>query len=310
MLLIYGPTATGKTDLGIALAKKFNGEIISADSRQVYKSLDIGTGKVNFKSKVEKHNKFWIVDQVKINGFDLVDPGTNFTVANFIKFANNSMIRIIESKRLPIIVGGTGFYINALINGIETIGIKPNLKLRRELENLSPSQLYQKLRWVNPTRAEKMNQSDRANPRRLIRAIEIAQSGNKTPTHYQQPTTNNLIIGLTAQNDFLYQRTDRWINTRLNNGMMEEVKNLLDHKIDPKWLDDLGLEYRWLSRFLLGKIGKSEAIDRLKRDSHNFIRHQKTWFKQFKYIRLFDISQPSWKNELEKKVSLWYDTNT
>src|SRR3990167_9715275 len=115
MLAIYGPTATGKTDLGITLAKKFNGEIISADSRQIYSGLDIGTGKVNFKSKVEKQKGYWIVDQVKINGFDLAEPGDNFSVADFLEFANDTMIRITGTNKLPIFVGGTGFYIKALI---------------------------------------------------------------------------------------------------------------------------------------------------------------------------------------------------
>ena len=109
VLIIYGPTATGKTALVIKLAKEYNGELISADSRQVYKNLDIGTGKVSFESKVEKHNKYWTVDGVKIHGFDLVKPGEQFTVADFLKFSHDSIIQITQQKKLPIIVGGTPF---------------------------------------------------------------------------------------------------------------------------------------------------------------------------------------------------------
>ena len=133
MLVIYGPTATGKTDLAIKLAKKYNGEIISADSRQVYKNLDIASGKVSFSSTVVKHKGYWIVDGVKIYGFDLVDPGKRFSAADFIKFAKTTMIQIIEVKKLPIIVGGTGFYIKALIEGINTLGIPPNLNLQKKI---------------------------------------------------------------------------------------------------------------------------------------------------------------------------------
>src|SRR3989338_5041381 len=262
MLVIYGPTASGKTDLAIRLAKKFNGEIISADSRQVYKGLDIGTGKVSFGAKVGKHDGYWIVDAVRINGFDLVEAGQQFTAADFLTFASTTMIRIIVTKKLPIVVGGTGFYIKALIEGIGSIGVKPDWQLRRKLEKLDTSTLYQKLLEVNPTRARSMNQSDRANPRRLIRAIEIALLSQKSEvksqksetTHYPLPTIHYLLIGLTAHNDFLYQRADYWLDVRLEHGMIEEVRALLDHKVSPKWLDDLGLEYRWVSRYLKNKI--------------------------------------------------------
>ena len=171
MLVIFGPTATGKTDLAIRLARKFNGELISADSRQVYKNLDIGTGKVSFSSNVEKHEGYWIVDGVKIHGFDLIEPGQNFSASDFIKFAKTTMIQIIKTGKLPIIVGGTGFYINALIGGLDSVGIAPNPNLRSQLEKLSTATLFQKLAKINPSRANSMNESDRANPRRLTRPI-------------------------------------------------------------------------------------------------------------------------------------------
>lgn len=319
MLVIYGPTATGKTDLAIKLAKKYNGEIISVDSRQVYKKLDIGSGKVSFSSTVVKHKGYWIVDGVKIHGFDLVDPGKRFSAADFVKFAKTTMIQIIEVKKLPIIVGGTGFYIKALIEGINTLGIPANLNLRKKLEKLSTASLYQKLAKVDPTRAKSMNQSDKNNPRRLIRAIEIAQyqKGKASNvrsdlnTTYKIPDTKYLLLGLTAPNDYLYKRSDQWLGKRLKKGLIEEVQNLVKQGVSYKWLDNLGLEYRWISRYLLSQVTKEEALTCLKGDIHDFIRRQKTWFNQFKKnkIEIFDISLANWQVKLEKKVDSWYTSN-
>src|SRR3990167_5894141 len=206
-LIIYGPTTTGKTALAIDLAKKYNGEIISADSRQVYKGLDIGTGKVSFDSKVEKHKGFWIVDDVKVYGFDLVKVGEQFTAADFLTFASTTMIRIIVAKKLPIVVGGTGFYIKALIEGIGSIGVKPDWQLRRKLEKLDTSTLYQKLLEIDQDRAKRLNDSDRKNPRRLIRAIEIVLNKSQVARDQSQVTDpwplatgDYLLIGLTAPN--------------------------------------------------------------------------------------------------------------
>lgn len=318
-LVIYGPTATGKTKLAIKLAKKFNGELISADSRQVYKGLDIGTGKLSIErlsdSTIKRFKGYWIVDGVKIHGFDLVDPTKQFTVADFLKYANSLMIQIIELNKLPIIAGGTGFYIKALIDGLETIGIPADKKLRHKLEKLPVSDLYQKLASIDHQRASLMNQSDRANPRRLIRAIEIAivstseesEPTSEVKTSYQLPATSYLLIGLTAPNDYLYKRAEAWIQERLQKGMIEEVQGLINRGVDQNWLDNLGLEYQWLSRSVVGKIGYDVAIERLIGDYHSFIRRQKTWFRQFPNISIFDISKVDWRSKLEKTVKDWYN---
>ena len=294
------------------------------------------------------------MDGIKIHGFDLVEPpryepGSSpdgslrepgseqgiFSVSDFLKFASDTMIQIIVSKKMPIIVGGTGFYIKALLDGIESIGIPSDPMLRRELECLPIDQLYQKLEKIDPKRAKVMNASDRKNPRRLIRAIEIAmhkrstsdeskptsevsrifaerhsgvatttiESGSYRSVSLRSRMTNHLIIGLTAPNSYLYNRADQWLQERLDRGMIDEIKSLLDQKVSHQWLDDLGLECRWISRYLLGKISQREAIDHLRGDIHNFIRRQKTWLKKFSKIRLFDISKHNWQQELEKLVS-------
>ncbi len=308
-VVIYGPTATGKTDLALQIAKKYQGELISADSRQVYKDLDIGTGKISPKSDVIKHQKYWIVDNVKINGFDLVPPGQMFSVAEFLKFASGKMSQIRRSKKLPIVVGGTGFYIKSLIEGLDSLGISPDLKLRKQLENLSVTSLYQKLLQINKKRAKTMNKSDRANPRRLIRAIEIGMN-DKYQVHnkYKILNAKSLLIGLTAPNSYLYKRADNWLEKRLDNGLIEEIQSLVKKGINSDWLESLGLEYRWLTRFILGKIGFEKALERLRGDVHSFIRRQKTYFKKFDQIKLFDISKSDWQSKLEKTVKYWYTT--
>lgn len=303
MLVIYGPTATGKTDLALKLAHKLNGELISADSRQVYRKLDIGTGKISFSSKVEKFENYWVVDNVKIHGFDIKNPSEEFSVAGFLKMADDAIANITHQSKLPIVVGGTGFYIKALLEGVDTIGISKSKKLRKELEKLSVNKLFQKLKQLDFQKAQNMNQSDRNNPRRLVRAIEISSS--QKITNFAKPAIGFQMICLTAPNEFLYKRADKWLETRLKKGMVEEIQNLLD-TVDHKWLDNLGLEYRWITRYLLGKISKDEAVSRLKSDIHSFIRRQKTWFNQFHKIELFDISQPDWKISLEDKVKNWY----
>jgi len=155
-----------------------------------------------------------------------------------------------------------------------------------------------------------MNESDRANPRRLIRAVEIAIHDTKQETknilssRQTIEPSNYLFIGLTAPNDFLYLKANSWVMTRLENGMIEEVRNLIENNINTNWLEQLGLEYRWITRYLTGKIEKSTAVDRLKGDIHSFIRRQKTYFKQFEKnkIEIFDISQKNWQIKLEKRL--------
>lgn len=320
MLVIYGPTTTGKTGLAIKLAKKFNGELISADSRQVYKKLDIGTGKVAFDSKVKKHDKYWVVDGIKIHGFDLVNPDENFTAAHFLKFTKNLINQIERNKKLPIIVGGTGFYIKTLLYGFDTEGIPQNQKLRKKLEKLDKEKLYKNLLKINLPKAISLNKSDRQNPRRLIRAIEVAQSKFINPRLALRGTkqsrrgegklaANNLIIGLTAPNNYLFTKADAWLHKRLKFGLVEEVQGLIKSGVKLKWLNDLGLGYRWISRYLKNEITLEVALEKLEGDTHSLIRRQKTWFKKFSSIKLFDITRKNWQGELEKSVNLWYTKN-
>lgn len=307
MLVIFGPTTTGKTALSIKLSKLLNGEVISADSRQVYRGLDVGSGKVGPDDKIDRHKDYWAVNGIKIHGFDIREPGTSFSAADFITYAKHQLTRITRLKKIPIIAGGTGFYIKAFLDGIETAGVKPNLNLRSELEKLTAGELFEKLLLASPEKAKSLNESDRQNPRRLVRAIEIALSDTpsvlSSQNHRVTPGENQnkevIVIGLTAPNEYLYKRADIWLKKRLKLGLVKEVESLIKKRISPRWLEDLGLEYRWTTRYLQGKISYDTAIERLKGDIHSYIRRQKTFFNQFNNLQMYDISQENWQEKLD-----------
>lgn len=308
LLIIYGPTVTGKTGLAVKLAKIYNGEIISVDSRQIYRGLDIGTGKVDFKSKSEKQNGYWTVDGIKIFGFDIVNPGSKFSALDYLKYARGQIVNITKQGKLPILAGGTGFYIKTLLLGLGTAGIKPDLALRKRLDGLTPEQLLQTLSKINRKKALSMNKSDRLNPRRLIRAIEVEKWTQKSEISdlIKEPiNADTLQIGLTATNDYIFKKADNWLEERLRRGLIKEVEGLIG-KVNPKWFESLGLEYKWATLFLGGKIKKREMVERLKSDIHDFIRRQKTWFYQFKDIKIYDITNKLEMESLEKTISLWY----
>lgn len=302
-IIIYGPTSTGKTALGLQLAKLHNGEIISADSRQVYKGLDIGSGKVGFDDKAVKGRGYWEVNGIKIYGYDLCSVEKSFTAADFINSSIVSLEKIKSKKKLPIIVGGTGFYIKVLLDGLESYGIPTNKKLRTKLNKLTKEQLKVKLKEIDIKKFSSMNPSDKNNPRRLVRAIEISLAA-KTKKGLEPIITDAHLIGLTASNSYLYKKSDTWLETRLNQGLLEEIESLLKNKVDPMWLEKLGLEYRWVTLCLTGKLSFEEAIAGLKGDSHDFIRRQKNWFRKFKGIKVYDIEDENYLKRLEKDLQL------
>lgn len=291
LLIICGPTATGKTKLGIDLAKKFNGEIISADSRQVYQGMDIGTGKDDLKT--------WLVDVVK--------PDFRFNVADYKKCTDRVLADIWERGKLPIVVGGTGFYIKAIIEGIGTMGVEPDWELRAKLTNYQIDELRIALERLDPKRWQKMNESDRQNPRRLIRAIEIARNTPPAPRLRWTSKTDNLFIGLKAPYDILYQRIDQRVKARVEAGLEDEIRNLL--KKGYNWENSaLGttLAYSEWRGYFENQKNKEEVILRWKFDEHGYARRQMTWFKKNPKINWFDITKQNFQEEVEKKVENWY----
>ena len=334
LLVICGPTATGKTSLGIKLAKKYNGEIVSADSRQVYQGMDVGTGKdlpVNSKfeirnSKQVQNSKLKIpnyqIGYYLINGgrvwlYDIVEPDYQFSVADYVRCANLVIKDIGKRGKLPILVGGTGFYIKAVVDGIGTLGVPPDWGLREKLSNLEIELLREKLRRLDPGRLQKMNESDRQNPRRLIRAIEIAKQNQKPKTKNQKhklKIKKVLLIGLKVSNKVLYERIDKRVDERVKQGVIGEIKRLL--KMGYSWENSvLGttMGYReWQEYFEESEVKseklkvKTEIIQKWKYDEHAYARRQMTWFRKDKRIRWVDISKKRWENRVEELVQKWY----
>ena len=307
LLVILGPTATGKTDLAIKLAKKFNGELVSADSRQVYKKLDIGTGKLPGKFKsLKKEKKKWVIDGVSVYMYDMISPDKQYTVANYVKDANQAVEDVIKRGKLPIIVGGSGLYIRALVDGLSNLNIPFDKKLRKELEKLDRLSLQEKLKLTSFKKWATMNYSDRQNPRRLIRAIELAS----VKVEIRKTKKYNVFkIGLNASREILYQRADERVVSRINQGMIEEVRSLRARGLTLKRLQQLGLEYGVLAEYLKGKIKTEKDLIRiLQFRIHDYIRRQLTWFKKEKNVQWFDIEKKIYI-EVEKLARQWYHSN-
>ena len=271
LIVIVGPTASGKSDLAIRLAKKYNGEVISADSRQVYKRLDIGTGKV---SKTEQR----MIPHYLI---DVANPKSIFTVAHFQKLGKQAIQKIIKKKKLPIIVGGTGQYIDALIYNVSFPEVPPDWKLRAKLEKQTTEQLFAHLQKLDPERASNI---ERHNPRRLIRALEIIASLGKVPPLNTYPLSHNtkydvLWLGLNPKN--IEKKINERLQKRLKQGLVAEVKNL---KLSSQRLHDLGLEYRWVGQYLDKNITKEEMQKNLEQAIRQYAKRQMTWFKRNKEI--------------------------
>ncbi|KKQ95882.1 MAG: tRNA delta(2)-isopentenylpyrophosphate transferase [Candidatus Woesebacteria bacterium GW2011_GWB1_43_14] len=298
LLVICGPTATGKTKLAARLAKKLNGEIISADSRQVYQGFDIGTGK-DF--DLLKEMKFW--------GYDLVGSREEYSVAQYIKFARKTVENICARGKLPIIIGGTGLYIKGLIDGIETSRIKKNLNLRVTLRDKSAAELFDILESVDIAKARSLNESDKRNPRRLIRAIEISKSNLDLRLSNTELTKTNydlLMIGLGASKGDLNENIKERVIKRVDAGIKEEISGLLKSGVswDDQSMSSLG--YRQWKPYFEGKVGQKEVIDNWIRAERQYAKRQMTWFKRDKRIRWFDVHENSFEKHVEDLVQKWY----
>jgi tRNA dimethylallyltransferase len=315
LLVICGPTGIGKTALAAKLAKNFDGVLISADSRQVYKGLDIGTGKeLPENSKTQKiHNsklKYYVIEGVKIFGYDLVGPKENFDVNKFIKFARGVLERIWQEGHLPILVGGTGLYIKSIIDGIETSSVPRNDRLRDILEKFSVDELYDKLAQLDPVKAANMNSSDRRNPRRLVRALEIAQAKllgiGTPPTNRLMKAENVLFVGLSASKKKLKELIQKRVKLRIKMGQEREIRKLL--KTDVAWEDQSmsSIGYKEWKDYFCGEKSMDKVTEEWVVNEVNYAKRQMVWFKKDKRINWFDIEASGWQKDVEKLVRKWY----
>jgi len=274
LIVILGPTASGKTTLSIRLAKKFNGEIVSADSRQVYKGMDIGTGKVTKKE----------MQGIPHYLLDVVSPKRRFTVTQYRNLALRAINKIQKAGKIPFLVGGTGFYIQAIVDGIVIPEVKPDWKLRKRLEKKSIKELYEILKKLDPRRIRTI---EKENPRRLIRAIEIVLKTKKpVPILKFQPLPYPvLIIGIKKTSQELKKLIKNRLLKRLKKGMVAEVRRLRKEGLSWRRLEEFGLEYRYIAQYLQKKINYYEMTEKIQKESEKFTKRQMTWFKRDKKIR-------------------------
>lgn len=273
LIVVLGPTASGKTELAIKLAKKFDGEIINADSRQVYKGMDIGTAKPT-KKEMKKIPHYL---------FNVASPKRHFTVVQFKKLALKTIEKIFKKGKVPILCGGTFFYIKAVIDGISIPEVKPDWNLRKKLEKKSVKELYEILKKLDQKRAKTI---DRENPRRLIRAIEICKKIGKVPPLKENPLPYPvLMIGIKKSFKEIEKRIKKRFFKWLKKGLVKEVKNLKKMGLSWKRIEDFGMHYRQVARYLQGKINYQEMIENSIKEIKNYAKKQINWFKKEKRIK-------------------------
>lgn len=273
ILVILGPTATGKSDLAVQIAKKYNGEIISADSRQVYRGLNIGTGKITKKEMLGiPHYMINVTTAKKV-----------FSVSNWQKQTKTIIKDIVSRGKLPIICGGTGFYIQSIVDDIVLPEVPPNKKLRKKLDGKSLAELQTILMKLDP---ERLKNVDTKNPVRLIRAIEIATELGSVPKIKKNKSQYEFLqIGLTLPDDELKTRIHNRLISRVKGGMVKEAQNLHQKGLSWKKMWALGLEYRYMALYLQDKLTKKEFLEKLETEIWHYAKRQITWFKRDKKIK-------------------------
>ena len=297
LIILTGPTAVGKTELSINLAKKLNGEIISADSMQVYKGMDIGTAKITTKE----------MDGVPHHLIDILNPDEEFNVCIFKKYADAAINDIYSRGRVPIITGGTGFYIQSVLYDIQFDETEDNSKIRAELEEYANEngneKLFELLRQCDPKSCEAIHPN---NTKRVIRAIEyFRMTGKKISEHNEEQQMrpspyNYLYFVLNDDREKLYNRIERRIDIMLEAGLLEEVKELYKKYPDRTLVSMQGLGYKEIIAYLEGECSLDEAISILKRDTRHFAKRQLTWFRREKEVIWLD------KNSMSQEEILQY----
>lgn len=284
LIAIVGPTGVGKSRLALQLAHSFNGEIVSADSRQVYRCMDIGTAKPGRRE----------LSLIPHHLIDIINPDEVFNLAQYQRLASRAIDTIIQRQKQPLLVGGSGQYVWSVLEGWGIPRVPPDPDLRHSLEERAArggsEELFHELELTDPAAASRI---DRHNIRRLIRAVEVSRASDKL-SHQRQPEKsapyNTLIIGLTMDRAELYHRIDSRVDRMMEQGLVEEVKNLVDmgYRLDLPAMSGIG--YRQIGMFLKGKMTLEAAIQQIKFESHRFVRQQYNWFGlKDDRIRWFDI---------------------
>ena len=285
VIVICGPTASGKTKLSIEIAKKINGEIVSADSMQIYKEMDIGTAKPTREE----------MQGIKHYLLDFVSPDKRYSVADYKKDAINAIDEIIEKNKVPIVVGGTGLYINSLIYGIEYPEIEIDIKYRNELERTADEpdglrKLYEMAKKIDEEAIKNISPNDK---KRICRILEIYHSTGKTKTQQEIESRKNgpkydyIVYGLNMDRDKLYDRINKRVDIMIQDGLIEEVKNVASkYKEFPTAMQGLG--YKEVLEYLNGDTTKEEMIEKIKMETRRYAKRQLTWFRRYETIKWID----------------------
>lgn len=275
LIAIMGTNASGKSGLGVALAARYGGEVVSADSRQVFRGLDLGSGKITPEE----------TQGVPHHLIDVCQPGDFFSMADFQRLAYAAIDGILERQRVPFLVGGTGLYVDAVTDGYELSGRAPDLQLREKLETYDTPALYRMLKEKLPD-----TDIDPKNRNRVMRAIERIEADDYHPGR-RSPRYEVLKLGVTWPRELLKQRIDERLDRRLQQGMVQEVQGLLDRGVSVDFLMKLGLEYRYLTRYLQGELGYEQMVEELGNAIKKFAKRQMTWFRREENLHWLDMTQ-------------------
>ena len=284
VIVIAGPTASGKTKLAIELAKKINGEIVSCDSMQIYKEMDIGTAKPTKKEQQEA--KHYMID--------IISPNERFSVSDYKKMAENKMEEIIQSGKTPIVVGGTGLYINSLIYGIEFVEIEFDEKYRQELEKRAEREglekLYEEAKKIDEDAMKKISPNDK---KRIIRVLEIFHSTGMTKSKQEELSRKNgpkfdyKVFAINIDREVLYERINNRVDQMIEAGLIEEVKKIYQkYNCFPTAMQGIG--YKEVVEYLKGNCTKEEMVEKIKLESRRYAKRQLTWFRKNKDIIWLD----------------------
>ncbi len=295
VIVIVGPTASGKTKLSIELAKRLDGEIISADSMQVYKYMDIGTAKP--KADEMQGIKHYLVDEIL--------PNQEFNVVRFKELAEKYLEEIIEKDKQPVIAGGTGLYISSLVNNINFSETECDWELRKQLsseaEKKGPGYIYEKLKQLDPEAAAAIHPN---NVKRVIRALEVLLQTQKPISYHNEksreipPKYKYIMLGLTIERDKLYDRINKRVDMMLENGLVNEVRRLVELGFSDSITSMQGIGYKEILYYLRNEITLEEATELIKRESRRYAKRQLTWFRRINEIKWFSIDNPGNTNTI------------
>lgn len=291
MITILGPTASGKTTVAAALALRINGEIISADSRQVYRRMDIGTGKDLADYQQQGHN-------IPYHLIDIAEPGTKYNLFQYQQDFHDAYSVIRQRGNTPILCGGTGLYIEAVLGGYQLSPVPQNSQLRQQLANCNLQELTQKLVALKKATGSAMhNHTDVDTAQRAIRAIEIETYNLEHPTpHRQMPPINSLIVGINIDRELRRSKITQRLKARLEQGMVEEVSSIIASGVSPDDLIYYGLEYKYVTEYVVGRTTYKEMFRQLEIAIHQFAKRQMTWFRGMErrgyHIHWIDATMP------------------